>query len=56
MSQGGTCQCGGRLVGEEGITPCTDDNVMTWHRLWYDISRAVEKGAKFCERCHQIYL
>lgn len=49
------CECGGRLVGEEEITPLTDDNPMSWHRLWYDIAKEVEKGARFCERCHRIY-
>ena len=49
-----TCECGGKLVGEEAITPLTDDNVRSWHRLWYDIAVAVEKGAKFCEQCRQI--
>ena len=44
------CECGGKLVGEEAITPLTDENVMSWFRLWYDIEEAVKKGAKFCKR------
>lgn len=49
------CECGGRLVGKEAITPLTDDNVMSWHRLWADIAQDVDKGAKFCEKCQRIY-
>lgn len=55
MNQNETCECGGKLVGEEAITPLTDDNVMSWHRLWFDITQEVQKGAKFCEKCHKIY-
>ena len=50
-----TCKCGEKLVGKEAITPLTDDNTMSWHRLWFDISAAVEKGARFCKRCRLIY-
>ena len=50
-----TCECGGKLVGGEGITPLTDDNVMSWHRLWGDIDEEVGKGGKFCETCHRVY-
>jgi len=55
MNQREICGCGGKLVGEEAITPLTDDNVMSWHRLWASIAQEVEKGAKFCEKCHKIY-
>jgi len=53
------CVCGGKLVGQEAITPLTDDNVMSWHRLWSDISdiemEEIRKGAKFCAKCHSVY-
>lgn len=47
--------CGGKLVGQEAITPLTDDNVTSWMLLWKDIADDVEKGAKFCEKCRRIH-